>query len=127
MVCATGLIGSSCNADATPPSTMAQGIGLSATPFNAFVAAFAAPCSSAPSRRESAMHSELVTSRSTRMVRIAGPAACAPSSATSSGTPMKPVLGKAATKAPKDASFHPMRELRLAQTTKATIASAHNM
>ena len=47
---------------------------------------------------------------------MAGPAACAPSKATSSGTPMKPVLGNAATRAPNDASFHPMRELRLDQT-----------
>ena len=72
------------------------------------------------------MHNELVISRSTRMVRIAGPAACAPSKATSSGTPMKPVLGNAATRAPNDASFHPMRELRLVQTTKITVTSAHS-
>ena len=72
------------------------------------------------------MHSELVTTRSIRIVRMAGPAACAPSSATSSGTPMNPVFGKAATSAPKDASFQPMRELRLAQTTNATDTSAHS-
>jgi hypothetical protein len=72
------------------------------------------------------MHSELVITRSTRMVTMAGPAACAPSSTTSSGTPMKPVFGNAATSAPKDASFQPMRELRLDQTTKPTSASAHS-
>ncbi len=58
------------------------------------------------------------------MVRIAGPAAAAPSSATSSGTPMKPVLGKAATRAPKAASFQRMRAFRLNFTVPATISSA---
>ena len=56
---------------------------------------------------------------------MAGPAACAPSSATSSGTPMKPVLGNAATSAPNDASFQPMREFRLDHDHEATISSAH--
>ena len=56
---------------------------------------------------------------------IIGPAACAPSSATSSGTPMKPVLGKAATSAPKEASFQAMRPLRVSITVKTTINNAH--
>ncbi len=51
------------------------------------------------------MHSELVTNRSASMLLITGPAAAAPSSATSIGTPMKPVFGNAATSAPKAASF----------------------
>ena len=36
--------------------------------------------------------------------QITGPAAAGPSSATSSGTPMNPVFGNAATSAPKAAS-----------------------
>ena len=106
------------------PSAIDHGIGLSAIPFRALRAASAAPCSSAPSSRDSAMHSELVTIRSTSMVRIAGPAAAAPSSATSSGTPMKPVLGNAATSAPNAASFQRMRAFMLVRTTSATTASA---
>ena len=39
---------------------------------------------------------------------------------------MKPVLGNAATSAPNEASFQPMRELRLAQTTSATDARAQS-
>ena len=70
------------------------------------------------------MHSDEVTTRSKAMVMIIGPAAWLPSSATSSGTPMKPVFGKAATSAPNDASFQPMRALRVASTTPATTASA---
>ena len=72
------------------------------------------------------MHSEVVTIRSIVIVRIAGPAAAAPSSATSSGTPMKPVLGNTATSAPNAASFQRMRGFRLAHTTTATSASAHD-
>ncbi len=84
------------------------------------------PCVPAASSRDSATHSELVMSMSTAIVRIAGPATCAPSSATSSGTPMKPVFGKAATSAPKAASFQPMRGPRVASTVPATISSAHS-
>ena len=60
------------------------------------------------------------------MVAIAGPAAAAPSKATSSGTPMKPVFGKAATSAPNAASFQPMRRFMLTVTTKPTSTSAHS-
>jgi hypothetical protein len=70
------------------------------------------------------MHSDEVTTRSNAIVMIIGPAACAPRIATSSGTPMKPVFGKAATSAPKAASFQPMRALRVSSTTPATTASA---
>ena len=108
-VCITGAGKLHCKADATAPSTMAQGMGLSATPCNAFLAATSAPWTSAESSRDSAMHSDEVITRSMTMVTIAGPAARAPSSATSSGTPMKPVLGNAPTSAPKDASFQPIR------------------
>jgi hypothetical protein len=38
---------------------------------------------------------------------------------------MKPVLGKAATSAPKEASFQFMRPLRVSTTVTATISSAH--
>ena len=72
------------------------------------------------------MHNEVVITISTTIVTMAGPAACAPSKATSSGTPMKPVLGKAATKAPKEASFQRIRLFRLTATVKATITSAQN-
>jgi hypothetical protein len=70
------------------------------------------------------MHSDEVTTRSNAIVMIIGPAAGAPSRATSSGTPMKPVFGNAATSAPKAASFQPMRALRVNTTTPATTASA---
>jgi hypothetical protein len=93
---------------------MDQGMGLVAMPLKASAHGHAhAVGALAPSRRDSAMHSELVMTMSTTMVTMAGPARCAPSSATSSGTPMKPVLGKAATRAPKAASFQPMRALRV--------------
>ncbi len=63
------------------------------------------------------------------MVPIAGPAACAPSSATSSGTPMKPVFGKAATSAPKAASRRstpsaPGRRAQVIPIVSDTISSA---
>jgi len=62
---------------------------------------------------------------SSAMLRITGPALCSPSSATSSGTPMKPVLGKVATSAPKAASFHPTERL-VSATVPPTMSSAHN-
>ena len=65
------------------------------------------------------MHSEVVITMSTMMVTMIGPAARGPSRATSSGTPMKPVLGNAATSAPKEASFQPMRAFRLDRHGKA--------
>ena len=46
------------------PAAIAQGMGLSAMPLSALRAASAAPCSSALSSRDSAMHSEVVTTRS---------------------------------------------------------------
>ena len=118
------------NLDASAPDRMAQGMGLAATPLSALRAAWAAEVSDSPpgaeSRRESAIHSELVMTMSTIIVTMAGPAAWAPSSATSSGTPMKPVLGNAATKAPKAASFQPMRPRRVTSTASATITIAQN-
>ena len=56
----------------------------------------------------------------------AGPAAAGPNKATSSGTPMKPVLGNAATSAPSDASFQRMRSFSDRATANATITSAHS-
>jgi hypothetical protein len=72
------------------------------------------------------MHSEVVNTKSTKMVTMAGPAAEAPSSATNKGTPMKPVLGNTPTKAPNAASFQPMRLFRLTATTKPTISNEQN-
>ena len=42
------------------------------------------------------------------MVNITGPTLAVPKSVASMGTPMKPVLGHAATNAPKEASLHPI-------------------
>ena len=108
------------------PIKIAQGIGLVKTPFKALRAALLAPCSSAPSSRDKAMHKDVVMIKSTKMVTIAGPAAAAPKSATKSGTPIKPVLGNAPTNAPNAASFQPIRRLKLTATTKPTISKAHN-
>ena len=114
-----------CRAEASAPRAIDQGMGLVSMPRSARRSATAMPWVPAPSSRDSAMHSEVVSSMSTSMVRMAGPAACAPSSATSSGTPMKPVLGKAATSAPKAASFQPMRA-RVSATMPPTITRAHS-
>jgi hypothetical protein len=46
--------------------------------------------------------------------------------ATNKGTPKKPVLGKAATRAPKDASFQRIRRFKLQATTKATKITPQN-
>ena len=105
-------------AEATAPSAIAQGMGLVSMPPRALRSAGRAPPSPWP-RRDSAMHSEVVISMSMAMVRITVPALPAPSSATSSGTPMKPELGKAATRAPNAASFQPQRR-RVASTVPAT-------
>jgi hypothetical protein len=72
------------------------------------------------------MHSELVTKRSASTVQITGPAAAGPSSATSSGTPMKPVFGKAATSAPKDAFFRSTGPFHETAMVKNTMMSAHS-
>jgi hypothetical protein len=61
------------------------------------------------------MHKDVVMSMSMTMVTMAGPAAAVPSKATNNGTPMKPVLGNVATKAPKAASFQPMRWLSVTE------------
>ena len=93
-------------------------------PRSASRAACAKPCSSAPSRRDKAIHSEVVNTMSIMMVTMAGPAAVGPNRATSKGTPMKPVFGNAATRAPNAASFQPTRRFMLTATTKATMLSA---
>ena len=72
------------------------------------------------------MHSELVMKRSASTVQITGPAAAGPISATSSGTPMKPVLGNAATSAPNAASFRCTASLSVTAMVKKTISSAHS-
>ena len=83
---------------------MAQGKGFFTTPSNAFLAAWPTPCWPAPSKRDSAMQRDVVMTMSMTMVTMAGPAAAVPSKATNKGTPIKPVLGKAPTKAPNAAS-----------------------
>ncbi len=105
---------------------MAHGMGLRTTPASALRAATAAPCSPAASMRDRATHSDVVITMSTTMVTMAGPAASGPSKATNKGTPMNPVLGKAATSAPKEASFQRMRLFRLTATLNATMTMAHN-
>jgi len=114
-------------AEATAPSKIDQGMGLDATPVSAL---FAASQALPPprSRRDKAMHSEEVSTISITMVRMAGPTDAAPKNATSKGTPMKPVLGKAPTSAPIAPSFQPMRPprcaLRVSSTNSATMISA---
>jgi len=125
-VLATGPASSRFSHEHTPPSKMAQGSGFLSTPSRALRAATAAPCSSAASSSDRARHKEVVMTMSTVIVTIAGPAAACPSRATSSGTPMKPVLGNAATSAPSEASFQRTRALRLTATLKATMTSAHS-
>ena len=49
-----------------------------------------------------------------------------PSSAAIRGTPMKPVLGNAATSAPKEASFQRMRAFKLMAMLKPTTTKAQN-
>ena len=76
-----------------------------------------------------ARHSVLVKIRSISTVPMIGPAARSPSIATSSGTPMKPVFGNAATSAPKAASRSPTpgplsSRRSVAAMVKNTISSA---
>ena len=115
-------------ADSSTPSRIDHGIGLTRMPRSALRAACAAPPPAAPaptpSSRDSPMHSDEVTTMSNAIAMIIGPAACAPRIATSSGTPMKPVFGNAATNAPKAPSFQPTRALRVNITTPATTTSA---
>ena len=66
----------------------------------------------------------LVTTRSTTIAPITGPAAFSPSSATSSGTPMKPAFGNAATSAPKAASRSVTPPGRPARCTVTAIVKA---
>ena len=111
-------------AEAQAPRMMDQGMGLENTPLSALRSACRTPASPCP-RRDSAMHSELVITMSMAMVRMTGPALASPSSVTSSGTPMKPELGKAATKAPKAASFQPQR-VWLKAMVPPTISRPHS-
>ncbi len=70
------------------------------------------------------MHSELVSTMSTTISTITVPTLCGPSNVARSGTPMKPVLGKATTSAPKAASFQPRPRRLESATTSATSSSA---
>jgi len=125
-VCSTGAGQRHCVAEVKAPKPIAQGMGLAKTPWSALRAAWLAPWAPAPSMRDSAMHKEHVKNKSTKMVTIAGPADCGPNKATSKGTPMKPVFGKAATSAPKEASFQRIRRFKLVATVNATSKAAHS-
>ena len=117
MVRSSGAGSTSPSAEARAPSAMDQGSGLTSMPRSAWRSAIAMPWAPAPSSRESAMHKELVITMSMAMVCTTGPAAPAPSNAAMSGTPMKPVLGKVVTRAPKAESFQfqpPRRAIRRA-------------
>mgnify|MGYP006149689411 CR=1 FL=1 len=61
------------------------------------------------------------------MVCMTGPAAAAPNKATNKGTPMKPELGNAATKAPKEASAQLFFCCRASFTLKPTIIAPTKM
>ncbi len=93
------------------PAAIDQGSGLLKAPRSARASAARVPWPAASCICASAMHSEVVMNRSARMVQIIGPAAAGPSSATSSGTPMKPVFGNEATSAPKAESLRCTRSL----------------
>ena len=76
------------------------------------------------------MQNVLVNIKSINTVLMTGPAAASPSNATNSGTPMKPVLGKAATKAPKAEFFRSMPKrsssfFKVAEMVTNTITIAH--
>ena len=109
---------------ANAPIKMAHGMGLPMTRPKACFAARFAPSMPAPSKRDKATHSEVVSNISTKIVAIAGPALAAPSNMANNGTPINPVLGKAATKAPKEASFHPMAPRLVMTMVSATIMRA---
>ncbi len=91
------------------PSAIAQGSGLLSAPRSARPKGASTPCCVAVSLAgrscARARHSELVKTMSMRMQPISGPAVFSPSRPISSGKPMKPEFGKAATSAPKAASF----------------------
>ena len=118
-------------AAASAPSAIAQGCGFVAAPRNeraitVGIGAPAAPSLRCPCACASARHSVLVRNRSTSSVPITGPAAASPNSATSNGTPMKPLFGNAATSAPKAAFFRSTPRLRAMTTVSATTSSAHS-
>ncbi|MNI84428.1 hypothetical protein D3C73_1413340 [compost metagenome] len=71
-VCSTGAGSVHCAQEARAPSAIAQGMGLAAMPLSALRSATPAP-PGWPSR-DSAMHREVVTSMSTAMLTITGPA-----------------------------------------------------
>ena len=108
-ICATGPGRSQLSAANTAPTTIAHGSGLVSAPRSERSAAANIERSLSPAERcvlpcAIARQSVLVTIRSIRIAPITGPAARSPSSATSSGTPMKPAFGNAATSAPNAAS-----------------------
>ena len=127
-VCSTGPGSLNDRAEATPPSKIAQGMGLPTTPRSAFrpatIMAWPPLSPGSASSCDRATHSELVITMSTTINTITGPAVWGPSKAASNGTPMKPVLGNAATSAPSEASFQRMRSLRLHTRANATMMSA---
>lgn len=127
MICITGCGSVHCVTDTSAPSAMDHGSGLLSAPRSAL----SRPSRQwpAPSLCASARHSELVKKRSASTVMITGPAARSPASATSRGTPMKPVFGKAAISAPKAESLSPRPQARLwvvVTNTTNSAAPIHN-
>ena len=126
----SGAGGSRPAADDSVPSAMAQGSGLVNMPRSARDTAAPTgwpvagrPAGAAAPSCDSAMHSELVTTMSSASATMAGAAAAWPNSAISSGTPMKPLFGKAATSAPKAASLQPSAWRRATPAASATTAT----
>ena len=122
----SGLGNSSPVADDSVPSAIAHGSGLVSMPRSARATAARASLLPAPAcpSCDNPMHSEVVSTMSSARATMAGAAAACPSSATSSGTPMKPLFGKAATSAPNEASAQPIARRRATSTVSATTTSA---
>ena len=105
------------------PSAIDHGSGLPSMPRSARPTATRASPPACPSC-DMAMHSEVVTTMSRASATMAGAAAAGPSSATSSGTPMNPLLGNALTSAAKAASPQRSARRRAQSTVSATITAA---
>ena len=101
-------------------------MGLRSTPCSARNTARAGPCSVAAPHCDRPMQTEVVTTKSTSSVAMTGPAPASPNSARMSGTPMKPELGNAATKAPMAASGQPAPRARACQAAAAMTTAPHN-
>jgi len=119
-----GPIGYTPVADDTIPAPMAHGSGLLSAPRRERSTDATGPSSPRSPICARPIATELVISRSISTVVMTGPAAEAPSSAASIGTPMKPVFGNAVVSAPNAASFRPTRGERVTATVPNTISIA---